>query len=347
MIANYQPSCGRHAVLALGGGGARGLAHFGAAQAVYESGIQVQRVVGISIGSLAGAMLAQDVPPVDVQGELLRYLTSDDFGSKQAALFGAQSTGGRANSGLLGWYDQIKSYLWARHLLGRVFRRRSLLPGGVLEQVIEALIPDVDISHLPVPLSIVAVDLKSGHPIVLERGPLRRAIAASAAIPGIFPPVEWEGMLLCDLGVLDSLPTEVARSYSSDLVIGVDVGPYLSRDERCESALHVLLRMDEIGERLLRRYSLRRADILIQPNVGHCPWFDFGSAEQLIRNGYDAGLSALDRWQRSQPPGGHIIADGAAHQTNGNRSTSPTQSTPPHAHPDRETTKEPFVNKLS
>lgn len=323
MIANSQPSSGRQAVLALGGGGARGLAHFGAAQAVYESGIQVQRVVGISIGSLAGAMLAQDVPPADVQQELLRYLASDDFGSKQASLFGSQSTGGRANSGLLGWYDQIKSYLWARHLLGRVFRRRSLLPGGVLEQVIAALVPDIDISQLPVPLSIVAVDLKSGHSIVLERGPLRRAIAASAAIPGIFPPVEWEGMLLCDLGVLDSLPTEVARSYASDLVIGVDVGPYLSRDERCESALHVMLRMDEIGERLLRRYSLLRADILIQPNVGHCPWFDFGNAERMIRRGYDAGLSALNHWQRIQPRGERIIAASVGHQTNGNKSKRP------------------------
>lgn len=328
MIANSHPSTGRQAVLALGGGGARGLAHFGAAQAVYESGIQVQRVVGISIGSLAGAMLAQDLPPVDVQRELLRYLASDDFGSKQASLFGTQSTGGRANSGLLGWYDQIKSYLWARHLLGRVFRRRSLLPGGVLEQVIAALVPDIDISDLPVPLSIAAVDLKSGHSIVLERGPLRRAIAASAAIPGIFPPVEWEGMLLCDLGVLDSLPTEVARSYASDLVIGVDVGPYLSRDERCESALHVLLRMDEIGERLLRRYSLRRADILMQPNVGHCPWFDFGNAQRMIQSGYDAGRCAIHRWRRTQPQEGLNFASSNAHRANGQRATSPTQSTP-------------------
>lgn len=303
MMANIQPSTGRQAVLALGGGGARGLAHFGAAQAVYENGIQVQRVVGVSIGSLAGALLAQNGPSERVQQGLLQYLDSDEFASKQSSLFGTQSTNGRATSGLLGWYDQIKSYLWARHLLGRVFRRRSLLPGGVLEQVIAALVPDIDISDLPVPLSIVAVDLRSGHSIVLERGPLRRAIAASAAIPGIFPPVAWEGMLLCDLGVLDSLPTEVARSYASDLVIGVDVGPYLSRDERCESALHVMLRMDEIGERLLRRYSLQRADILIRPNVGHCPWFDFTNAAQTILSGYDAGLSALNQWRRAHGDG--------------------------------------------
>lgn len=301
MIAKVQPPSGRRAVLALGGGGARGLAHFGAAQAVYESGIEVERMVGVSIGSLAGAMLALDDSPTRVQQQLLEYLESDDFESNQESLFGTQPAADKASAGLLAWYDQIKSYLWARHMLGRVFRRRSLLSGGVLEQVIARLIPDSDIADLPVPLSIVAVDLKSGHPIVLERGPLRKAIAASAAIPGIFPPVSWEGMLLCDLGVLDSLPTEVARGYASDLVIGIDVGPRLARSERCESALHVLLRMDEIGERMLRRYSQQRADILIQPDVGHCPWFDFGNARRLIVAGFEAGRTAIANWQREQP----------------------------------------------
>lgn len=323
MIAKVQPPGGRHAVLALGGGGARGLAHFGAAQAVYESGIEVERIVGVSIGSLAGAMLALDDQPTRVQNQVLNYLASADFQSKQESLFGAQPTAGKASSGLLAWYDQIKSYLWARHMLGRVFSRRSLLVGGVLEQVIARLVPDMDIADLPVPLSIVAVDLRSGQPIVLERGPLRKAITASAAIPGIFPPVEWDGMLLCDLGVLDSLPTEVARGYASDLVIGVDVGPRLGRAQRCESALHVLLRMDEIGERLLRRFSQQRADILIQPNVGDCPWFDFGHAERLMLAGLEAGLSALAHWRREQPdensPTSRVVPECAAYNHLGGR----------------------------
>lgn len=317
MIANVQPQSGRSAVLALGGGGARGLAHFGAAQAVYESGIEVERMVGVSIGSLAGTMLALDDSPVRVQQQLLNYLESDDFASKQESLFGTQPSTDKASAGLLAWYDQIKSYLWARHMLGRVFRRRSLLSGGVLEQVIARLVPDMDIADLPVPLSIVTVDLKSGLPIVLERGPLRKAIAASAAIPGIFPPVDWEGMLLCDLGVLDSLPTEVARGYASDLVIGIDVGPGFGRSERCDSALHVLLRMDEIGERLLRRYSQQRADILIQPMVGNYPWFDFGHAQRLIQSGLEAGRTAIASWQREQPeqdvPCSRIVPNCAAY----------------------------------
>jgi len=301
MITHVKKTHERRAVLALGGGGARGLAHFGAVQAVQEGGFAIERIVGVSIGSLAGAMLAIDDSSKRAQQQVITYLASADFEAKQLELFGAQPNSGKASSGLLAWYDQIKSYLWARHLLGRVFRRRSLLSGVVLESVIANLVPDIDIADTPCPLSIVAVDLKSGYPIVLERGSLRRAIAASASIPGIFPPAEWEGMLLCDLGVLDSLPTEVAQGYANDLVIGVDVGPATDRAERCESALHVLLRMDEIGERLLRRYSQQRADILIQPPVGRNPWFDFGHAGQLIAQGLEAGNAAITAWRHQQP----------------------------------------------
>jgi NTE family protein len=302
MIARVMNPHQRRVVLALGGGGARGLAHFGAVQAVLENGLGIERIVGVSMGSMAGAMLAADENMLRVQARVLEYVASADFASRQEALFGAQPGKSKTTSGLLAWYDQIKSYLWARHLLGRVFRRRSLLAGHVLEGVIAKLVPDIDIADLPIPLSIMAVDLRSGHPIVLERGPLRRALAASAAIPGIFPPVEWESMLLCDVGVLDSLPTQVARGYGAEMVVGVDVGPRLERTEECESALHVLLRMDEIGERLMRRFSQQQADILIQPVVGHYPWFDFSKPQRLIAAGFEAGQQAIAAWRNKQPP---------------------------------------------
>ncbi len=301
MIARVSNPNGPRAVLALGGGGARGLAHFGAVQAILEDGLGIERIVGVSMGSLAGAMLALDDCGTRVQSRVLAYIASDDFDARQESLFGTQPNTSKSSTGLLAWYDQIKSYLWARHLLGRVFRRRSLLAGGVLEGVIAQLIPDMDIADSPIPLSVVAVDLKSGHPIVLERGPLRRAIAASTAIPGIFPPVEWDQMLLCDVGVLDSLPTHVARGYGGDLLIGVDVGPHLERAENCDSALHVLLRMDEIGERLTRRSSQRQADVLIQPAVGQYAWFDFSQPERIIAAGFEAGVHAMAAWRRSQP----------------------------------------------
>ncbi len=284
----------RRAVLALGGGGARGLAHLGAIRAVDEMGIEIERIVGVSIGSLVGALASARESINEVTENVVAFVQSAEFARKQNALFGVNpSPEARVSTGLLAWYDRLRSYLWAQQLVHRVFRRRSILPGQVLEEVIASLVPDIDIAETRLPLSIVAVDLLSGQQIVMERGSLRKAIAASAAIPGIFPPVPWEGMLLCDLGVVHSLPSEVARSYASDLVIGVDVGPRQERIERCDSALHVLFRMDEIAERLVRRRSREMVDIFIRPNVGQCQWFDFSKSELMIEAGLQAGRAAV------------------------------------------------------
>lgn len=305
MIANgfrNDRSQRRSAVLALGGGGARGLAHFGAIQAVQEAGFEVSRIVGTSMGSLVGAVCACDDNIPRVSSKAVEYVTSDGFRTKQESLCGAHpKPEERSGSGMLAWYDRIRSYLWSRHMLSRVFSRRSLLSSEFMEEVVEALVPDMDISETEIPFSIVTVDLKSGRQIVLEQGPLRKAVLASAAIPGIFPPVEWDGFLLCDIGVLDSLPSEVARSYAASVHVGVDVGPSLQSTDDCESALHVLLRMDEIGERLHRRHALKHVDVLIRPDVGDCQWFDFSNPDQLIRNGLAAGRDALGKWLNQKP----------------------------------------------
>jgi NTE family protein len=287
------------AVVALGGGGARGLAHLGALKAMLEADIRIERIVGTSMGSLVGAVTAFEHSIDEICLGVLEFIESPAFKSKQEALFGANpSSPGQASRGILGWYDRLRSYLWAQQLVHRVFRRRSILPGKVLEDIVAQLVPDVDIADTDIPLSIVTVDLLSGQPVVLERGPLRKAVVASAAIPGIFPPVAWENKLLCDLGVIDSLPAELARSYASELVIGIDVGPTQERLEKIESALHVLLRMDEIAERLARRRSRQAVDLLIRPEVGDCAWFDFTRPSHLIDAGLRAGRKALASMSR-------------------------------------------------
>ncbi|MCA9191614.1 MAG: patatin-like phospholipase family protein [Planctomycetales bacterium] len=290
----------RHAIIALGGGGARGLAHLGALQAIEEAGIVIDRIVGVSIGSLVGAMSATGQTSHSATQHVLAYVTSRRFRTKQNALFGAHPKNSLTTGGMIAWYDRIRAYLWARQLLNRVFRRRSLLCGQVLEEVISHLIPDVDIAELPIPLSIVTIDLLTGHQVVLERGSIRKAIAASAAIPGIFPPVEWNGMLLCDVGVLDSLPVRMARSYATDqLVIGIDVGPTLEPISKCDSAIHVLLRMDEIAERLYRRVQIEEVDLLIKPEVGHIQWFDFCQPSRTVDLGRHAARLAINRFAQA------------------------------------------------
>jgi NTE family protein len=164
----------------------------------------------------------------------------------------------------------------------------------VLEQLVDRYLPDVDIADAPIALTLVAVDLRSGKRVVLDRGPLRTAVRASASLPGVFPPVERDGMLLCDIGVFDSLPTTVARGYEPACVIASDVGAPVQPIADCTSALEVVLRMDQIGESLFRSLTRDSADVVVNPDVAAVKWFDFSAAADLIARGRAAARAALD-----------------------------------------------------
>ncbi|WP_339907599.1 patatin-like phospholipase family protein [Symmachiella dynata] len=287
--------------LALGGGGARGLAHLGVIESLLEAEISLNRIVGVSIGSLAGAMYAFNPDIHYAQKSGLEYLLSEEFQRHQKIMFGTQGSDGAAEStgGVFAWYSRAKDYLRANRIFHRVISHPSLLPGLVLRDVVDNLLPDADIADAVIPLSIVAVDLRSGHKVILERGSVREAVRASSSLPGIFPPVEFEGMLLSDVGVFYSLPTTVARSYGMHQVIAVDVSSDMQRIQECGTALDVLMRMDEIGESLFRKQVRDAADLVIRPDVSGIQWFDFSTPQELIDTGRTAGKNALRGWSSS------------------------------------------------
>ena len=142
-------------------------------------------------------------------------------------------------------------------------------------------------------MSVVAVGLHTGRPVMFDKGPLRLAVRASASVPGIFPPVAFEDKLLCDVGGFSDLTVGVALSYAANLLIAVDVGADLKPLARIPSAVEILLRMNDIGAALFREHVAARADLVILPDVGHVDWFDFTSAGAMIVAGRAATQSAL------------------------------------------------------
>jgi NTE family protein len=175
----------------------------------------------------------------------------------------------------------------------RAIRHAAILPSTVLQHVVDTLLPDINIEDVPIPLSVVAVDLKSGQRVVLDRGPLREAVRASASIPGIFPPVPWEDQMLCDIGVFESVPVITAKQHASGRTVAVDVSDHVAPIERCKNVLEVFSRVQHLAECELRQYSLMHADIVIRPVIGRRPWFDFSSPEELISIGREAAREQL------------------------------------------------------
>jgi NTE family protein len=291
----------RRAVVALGGGGARGISHLGVMQAIGDAGVRTERIVGVSMGSLVGAMCAATPDIRLVQAKAIELLHSPIFQLKQEILFGAKRPSESESTGsLTSWYGRLRSYLSAHKKLTRAVTSPSLISATPLIESIEYLLPDIDIQELPTPLSIVTLDLLTGQRIVIEKGSLRKAVLASASIPGIFPPVVWDNMLLADLGVLESVPTMIARSYASDLTIGVDVAQDRRRVQGCKTALETMMRVDDICEQLMRRHLLDAADLIVRPNVGNVAWFDFSEPERLINEGRNAGQEAVEQFQKNQ-----------------------------------------------
>ncbi len=287
---------GARATVALGGGGARGIAHLGAMEVLRGLGIRVEHIVGVSIGSLAGALCALNEDIKDVQGRVTTFVTSDEFQRRQSKLFStAPSADEPATSGLFAWLEQLSRFMGARRRMLDLLRRPSLLPGELIQSIITALLPDIDIRDVRIPLTIVALDLQTGQQVKLTRGSLRDAVLASTAIPGVFPPVEIDGRQLVDIGVIDALPVAVASAYGSDLTIAVDVGADVVPSPRLETAKDIFLRISDLTERHVRQYTRDMADLVIRPNVTDIPWYDFSRPQELIEAGRVATQQCFHR----------------------------------------------------
>lgn len=258
--------------LVLGGGGARGFAEIGVLRVLEQEKIPVDLVVGTSVGSLIGALYADTANVLDVEFEAVR-LTEDD--------------------------------IFDRSLLS--FLSGGYVKGERLERFLEQRLKHKNIESLRLPFAAVATDLRSGETVVFQSGPVARAVHASAAIPGVFVPVEHEGRILVDGGVTNPIPVDVARRLGAEVVIAVAIPadvPAQAPRAPVQVALHaVSLMAAEIGW-----CRAREADVLIRPEVGAVAYDDFTQKKRLIEAGAAAAKDALPEIRRlltrprNQPP---------------------------------------------
>lgn len=274
--------------LVLSGGAAKGMAHIPLLKALDSLHLVPDVVVGNSMGSVVGGLYAMGYSGKEIE-ELADTVDWDRVLSNKIPF---------------SYINPIEKDEYNKYILELPFQENSLsVPLGVIEgQELSLLLSrltsrvdfESDFDKFPIPFRCVATDLTNGTLKVFEKGDVATAIRASMAIPTVFTPVEYEGSLLIDGGVLNNFPVNVAREMGMDIIIGSDVsGGFV---ERPESMMNLLVESSMISASILNEQQREGCDILID-HVPHLEYesSDFYSAGEIIKNGEEAVVEKLDQ----------------------------------------------------
>jgi len=286
--------------LALGSGGARGLAHAGVLAALEEAGIRPHLVAGTSMGSIVGGLYAQDPDPDRVWQRLSAYVGNEEFASYWAPFVPRNEEEAHdPQSRLTGVFDFMQRKMIAVKTVTQMWQQNEAKLRGPLA----GLFGPVGFGELAIPFAAVALDLISGEKVVYTDGPLLEGIYASSAIPSIFPPVEKDGCLIVDGGGPFRVPVDACRDMGADLVIAVDIPAF--EETSFSTGLDLILRSNTIARQRLNQFVCASADFVIRPDVTNFHWADFAAGEECRQRGLEAGrevlpeLVELIRWRKS------------------------------------------------
>lgn len=261
--------------LALGGGGARGAAHIGVLTELERLGVRPGLITGTSIGGMIGALVAA----------------------------------GHRAADLTAFFQKIS--------LGQMYGLPGSAPGfsstSKIEKLLEETIGRITFADLQIPLAVVTTDLVSRKAVILDEGDVVTAVLSTIAIPIVFPPVERDGMVLVDGGLLNNLPFDIARARGATFVIAVDLSntaPYGTPAEPAPPASGIIERALALTQRqrtwqvlstvtdiitmqsFNSRMAVSQPDILLRPDMGTIGIFDFHRLDEGILAGKTAVQAA-------------------------------------------------------
>ncbi|TBV00608.1 patatin-like phospholipase family protein [Phytopseudomonas dryadis] len=286
-----QPKVG----LVLSGGAARGLAHIGVLKALEEQGIRIDAIAGTSMGAVIGSLYASGYSIAELEEVALtldwQQVLSDAPPRPDVPFRRKQDDRDFLIKQRLSFRDD-----------GSLGLPLGVIQGQNLALLLERLLvrsSDIrDFDRLPIPFRAVATDIANDEKVIFSSGHLPQVIRASMSIPAVFAPVELDGRLLVDGGMVDNIPVDVARGMGVDRVIVVDIGTPLKPRKDLLTVVDVL---NQSITMMTRRNSeeqlatLSDADVLVQPPMAQFGVTDFGRAEAMIDAGYQAAQALQPR----------------------------------------------------
>ena len=269
---------GRAVGLVLGGGGARGFAHIGMVKALSEAGVPFDYLGGVSMGAIIAAGLACE-------------WSLEDLEQRMRAAF-------------------VKSH----PLTDYTFPLIALVKGRKMTKLLSSSFGKTAIEEMARPYFCISSDLTTGHIHEHRIGPLWRALRASAALPGIVPPVTHHGHLLVDGGVMNNLPVDIMRKRRIGPLIACDVTGIIDfsvRDRNygerpiwrmlwqkvagMPSIFDILTRAGTLGSEAQRRLVRDEADLLIEPPLEGLGPLDWKSFDRAVAEGYAYTADQIDK----------------------------------------------------
>jgi len=247
--------------LVLGGGGARGLAHIGLLRILEREKVPVDIVVGTSVGALVGALYTAGVPVDQIE-----KMAQD-----------------------IGW-DELTNLSAASVV--KLFVREQLLSTKKMETYLTKHMGDKQFADLKKTFACVAADLKTGEQIVLREGSVALAARASATMPGLFQPVPYRHRLLVDGGIVNNVPTDVAKVLGADIILCSFVPANFS-SYQVSNVLTTLTQSLYIQGEVISQERLARADVVVLPQADSVTALELWKSKECIEAGVAAGRAAM------------------------------------------------------
>lgn len=231
--------------LALGSGGAKGIVHIGALQALSEEGIKFNYVSGTSIGSIIAGMYA------------LNYSARE----------------------MMGVFEEMK-FNKSSWLIGMKLKKISL------ETKLKEVLGEKTFNDLIIPYKAVATDIDTGEEVVIDKGDLCSAMAASSSIPPAFTPVIIDGKRLIDGAFVNSIPADVCKKMGANYVLGIDLSGENPMNFSAVNVLNHFYKEHKIKKGSRSYNGYRFADVIIAPDLRKYKIFNMGNYKDLFDIGY-------------------------------------------------------------
>lgn len=280
--------------LALGGGAARGAAHIGILKVLERENIPVHIITGTSIGAIIGAMYSTHPNALEVEESAREYIESKQFKRTRFDFLEGKKYAEKGS----GFFYKFTHHVKKNFFYNLSLARKSLISGKEFRGHIEALVDDIDIGETRLRFAAIAADLTSGSTVVFKSGPLRAAVSASCAIPGILPPVKLDGHELVDGGCIDLIPVGPASELGANLVIAIDVSKGIDGPFELNCGIDVVIRSEKITAHALNQIRMQGADIILRPDVQDVFWADFSKFDHCVRKGEEEAKRNLNNIKR-------------------------------------------------